>query len=404
MGYRSDNWWVSNFDYNPEVTKKWNLAKKVSLHDVTLRDGEQTPGVVLSVEDKVEIAKMLDDLGVERIEAGMPAVSEEDREAIKRITALGLKAKIFTFARAKKEDIDMAVDCHADGVIIEIPTSRPKLLYQFPKWTDDDVIELSIEVIGYAKEKRLETVYFGYDTTRADEDFLFRLYDRIVKEASPDSIGIVDTMGSALPSAMYYIVRKVKERYPGMKVEVHCHNDYGLAVGTSFAAVEAGADVVHAAINGMGERCGNTALEPVMVGLKTLYGLDNPYHCELLKKVSDRVEEISRFKKPVNQPFVGDNDYIRESGIGIDLVENTPLAMFAVTPSYVGNKSGIVLGKKSGVTSIEVKLQKLGLPPVEKELGKKILAEVKEYSITTKHLLNDEEFLAIVKKYTHQGA
>jgi methanogen homocitrate synthase len=397
--WHNDQWWVSPFNYKEEVTSTFNLPKSVAIHDATLRDGEQTPGIVLTKENKIEIAKLLDSVGIDRIEAGMPAVSEEDTKAVKEIAQLGLNAKIFTFARAKESDIDLAVECGADGVIIEIPMGRPKLQYQFGKWTDDDVIQISVDICKYAKSKGLEVVYFGYDTTRADEDFMFRCYERVINEGKPDSIGIVDTMGCILPSAMFALVKKIKATFD-IKVEVHTHNDYGMAVATSLAAVEAGAEVIHVCINGLGERTGNAAVEPVVVALKTLMGFDVPYNLDKLKSVSDKVEEITRFKKAVNQPFVGRNVYVRESGIGIDLVMNTPLAMFAVEPSLTGNVAGVVLGKKSGAKSIDVELERLEMKnDYTPEQKKEILLMVKNFGIANRKILSDEEFKTIISEY-----
>ncbi|MFA6841405.1 MAG: hypothetical protein WCR05_11555, partial [Sphaerochaetaceae bacterium] len=299
--YIGKEFWVSSANYEDAVRKKFALPQQVSIHDATLRDGEQTPGIVLSHDEKVEIARLLDSVGVDRIEAGMPAVSDDDRIAVRKIASLGLSAKIFTFARAKREDIDLAVECGAQGVIIEVPTSVPKLKYQFPRWTEDDVVSMSVDIVSYAKSKGLETVYFGYDTTRADFGFLTKLYDAVIGTGKPDSIGVVDTMGCILPSAMGYFVRRIKERYD-IKVEVHTHNDYGMAVATSFAALEAGAEVIHCCVNGLGERTGNAALEPLLVGLETLYGYRGKYRLDRLKQVSDRVEEITGFGKAVNQP------------------------------------------------------------------------------------------------------
>lgn len=396
--WKSDKYWTSHYNYLEDFRKDLKLPKKIKIHDATLRDGEQTPGIVFSAQDKVEIAKMLDELGVDRIEAGMPAVSSQDKEAMKKITALGLKAKIFSFARANKEDIDLAVECGVDGVVIEIPVGRPKLMYQFKKWTDDDVINISVEMIKYAKEKGLEVVYFGYDTTRADFDFLKRLYDKVVYEGKPDSIGIVDTMGCALPGAVKELINKLKGLYPNMVFEIHPHNDFGLATATCFSAVEAGAEVIHTCINGMGERTGNAALEEVMVGLKILYGIDLPYKIEKLNEVSKRVQEIANTKLAVNKPIVGDSIFYRESGIGIDLVLNTPLAMYAMDPKLIGNKSKVVLGKKSGLKSIDVKLEelKLSLPEDKKDL---VLKEIKELGIAKKGILTDCEFKEIINKY-----
>lgn len=396
--WQNEKWWVSPYNYEPEVLKQYKLPSKVIIHDATLRDGEQTPGVVMSVADKVEIAKLLDSIGVERIEAGMPAVSEADRQAIQQITQMGLKAKIYTFARGRIEDIDMAVECGADGVIIEMPTSVPKLKYQFPKWSEQDVIDISLKAVQYAKQKGLDVVYFGYDTTRADLGFLFRLYDTIIGEGKPDGIGIVDTMGCATPGAINWLVKTIKSKYD-IRVEIHTHNDFGMAVATSMAAVEAGAEVVHTCINGLGERTGNAALEPVLAALQTMYGLSGQYKLDQLKKCSDRVEQISKVTKPVNQPFVGKNVYVRESGIGIDLVQEKPLAMFAVSPELTGNQAGVVLGKKSGLRSIEVTLDKLGIEHPDEATMRNILNDVKNYSIEHGTLVSDDEFLKIYRNY-----
>ena len=183
--FKEDGWWVSPYNFADEVREGFDLPPKVEIHDATLRDGEQTPGVVFRKEDKIEIARMLDHVGIERIEAGMPAVSQEDFEAITAIGKLGLKAKIYTFARAMTVDIDKAVDCGAHGVVIEIPIGYPKLKYQFG-WTWEDVLRKSVDCINYAKKKNLHTVYFPYDTTRARDEDLESLLRSIKEHTSPD--------------------------------------------------------------------------------------------------------------------------------------------------------------------------------------------------------------------------
>ncbi len=248
--YRENEWWVSPYNFVPEVRSTFQLPARVSIHDATLRDGEQTPGVVFSVADKVAIAEKLAEIGVDRIEAGMPAVSEQDFQAIKEISRLGLKSKIYTFARAINSDIDKALECGCHGVIIEIPIGYPKLKYQF-KWTWEDVLKKSIGVINYAKSRGMHVVYFPYDTTRAREEDLTNLLTRMMQEAPPDSVGVVDTMGCVLPEAMKYLVRLVKS-ITKLPVEVHTHNDFGMAVATELAGVEAGAEVVHSCANGLG--------------------------------------------------------------------------------------------------------------------------------------------------------
>ncbi len=389
-------WWISPYNFSEEVVKSFDLPPKVQIHDATLRDGEQTPGVVFRKEDKVRIAKGLDEVGVERIEAGMPAVSSEDFEAIKEISKLGLKSKIFTFARALKSDIDSAVECGANGVVIEIPIGYPKLKYQFG-WSWEDVLKKSIDVINYAKERKLYAVYFPYDTTRAREEDLDNLFSGIMKYSSPDSIGIVDTMGCALPEAIQYLVRKAK-KLTGLPVEVHTHNDFGMGVATELAAVTAGAEVVHSCINGLGERTGNAALEELMMGLHVLLGMDTPYKFDKITKLAKLAEEISGIKIPRNKPVTGEGNFTRESGIGVDLVIKTPLAMFATDPKFTGREGKIVLGKKSGKLSVKYYLEKLGIKNVSEEQTMEIVKKVKKLGINKRTLLNEEEFKNIVKE------
>ena len=199
--HEEGKWWVSPYNFVSEVRDELELPGSVQIHDATLRDGEQTPGVVFSIEDKIAIAQKLDDVGIDRIEAGMPAVSPQDAEAIREISKLGLKSRIFTFARAMKADIDMALECGAQGVIIEVPIGYPKLVTQFG-WTWENVFEKSRDVINYSREQGLYTVFFPYDTTRARPEDLTSLCKAVMNESPPDSIGIVDTMGCATPEAI----------------------------------------------------------------------------------------------------------------------------------------------------------------------------------------------------------
>src|SRR2546427_3519317 len=199
--HRLDQWWVSPFNVTDEVRGSFSLPSRVQIHDATLRDGEQTPGVVFSVADKVAIAEALAAVGVDRIEAGMPAVSDDDVAAIKQIARLGLTSRIYTFVRALTADIDKSLECGAQGVILEVPIGYPKLLWQF-KWTWEDVLRKSVEGVRYAKAPDLDVVYFPYDTTRAREEGLTNLLTRLVQNAPPDSVGIVAPLAGVLPDAM----------------------------------------------------------------------------------------------------------------------------------------------------------------------------------------------------------
>jgi isopropylmalate/homocitrate/citramalate synthase len=392
--FREHEWWVSPYNYAPEVRNTYDLPARVSIHDATLRDGEQTPGVVMSVADKIAIAEKLDEIGVDRIEAGMPAVSDQDFQAIKEISRLGLKARIYTFARAMNADIDKAIECGCHGVIVEVPIGYPKLKYQF-KWTWEDVLKKSVGVINHAKSRGLHVVYFPYDTTRAREEDLTNLLTRIMQEAPPDSIGVVDTMGCILPEAMKFMVRMVK-KLTNLPVEVHTHNDFGLAVATELAGVEAGAEVVHSCANGLGERTGNAALEELIVALHVLYGYDTHYDLARLPELGELVSRISRFPIAANKPILGDRNFTRESGIGVDLVVKEPLAMFGTHPALTGRRGEVVLGKKSGKLSITYNLEQLGITDADDEAVGEMLKRVKDKGIEKRGLLTQEEFREIV--------
>ena len=395
--FQEDKWSISPYNFEEKVLEQFELPKKVKIHDATLRDGEQTPGVVFRKEDKVRIARLLDEVGVDRIEGGMPAVSEEDFQAIKEIAGLGLKAEIFSFARALPVDIDKALECGCTGVIIEIPIGYPKLKFQFG-WTWEDVLRKSVSCINYAKEKGLYVVYFPYDTTRARNDDLTNLFTGIVKDSSPDSVGIVDTMGCALPETIKYLVRKAKA-LTGLPVEVHTHNDFGMAVATELAGVAAGAEVVHSCVNGLGERTGNAALEELIMGLQILLGMDTDYRFDRILPLCRAVEEISGISIARNKPVTGERNYTRESGIGVDLVMKKPLAMFAVAPALTGRTGEIVLGKKSGKASVEYMLSSLGITDMGDDTINKVVQEVKARGAAKRGLLSVEEFIEILSVY-----
>ena len=395
--YHEENrWWVSPFNLNSEVRHTYQLPPRVQIHDATLRDGEQTPGVVFSVADKVAIAEKMAEVGVDRIEAGMPAVSDQDFQAIKEIAKLNLPSKIFTFARAMRADIDKSLECGAHGVIVEVPIGYPKLQWQF-KWTWEDVLRKSADVVNYAKQRGLYVVYFPYDTTRAREEDLTNLLTRMMQDAPPDSIGIVDTMGCILPEAMKYMVRLVK-KLTSLPVEAHTHNDFGMAVATELAAVEAGAEVVHSCANGLGERTGNAALEELIVALHVLYGYETHYKLDKLPELGELVRRLSGLPIAVNKPILGSRNFTRESGIGVDLVIKEPLAMFGTHPSLTGRAGDIVLGKKSGKASITYTLEQMGITGTSDEAVNEMLQLVKERSIEKRGLITPEEFRDIADR------
>jgi len=242
----------------------------------------------------------------------------------------------------------------------------------------------------------MHVVYFPYDTTRAREDDLTNLLTRLMQEAPPDSVGVVDTMGCVLPEAMKYLVRLVKS-ITNLPVEVHTHNDFGMAVATELAGVEAGAEVVHSCANGLGERTGNAALEELMVALHVLYGYETHYDLGKLPELGELVSRISRFDIALNKPILGERNFTRESGIGVDLVVKEPLAMFGTHPALTGRRGEVVLGKKSGKASITYNLEQMGITDADDDAVSEMLRRVKDKGIEKRGLLSPAEFKEIVE-------
>lgn len=393
MYYRENAWWTSPYNEKAEVQEAGVPKHTVTIHDATLRDGEQTPGVVFTSDDKLRIAEKLVAAGVTRIEAGMPAVSPDDFRAVERISSTFPEAQVYSFARAMNVDIDKARDAGAKGVVIEIPIGFPKLRDQFG-WTWENVLEKSIDCINYARTQGLHVVYFPYDTTRAREDDLEKLLKNVMQQCPPDSIGLVDTMGCATPQTIQYMTRWIKRLTNNLPVEVHCHNDFGMAVACELAGVMAGAEVVHSCVNGLGERTGNAALEEIILNMNILMGMDTPYHLDKLGDLCATVEQISGIPAAPNKPFVGSRNYTRESGIGVNLVCEKPLAMFATDPRFFGREGDIVLGKKSGKASINYMLEQQGVAATDEQIAE-MLAQVKSLGTQKKRLLTAEEFATI---------
>ena len=270
--WKTKNWHVSSWNYLEEVTKGFKPPKKVRIHDVTLRDGEQQAGIIYTKDDKIRIAEKLAEVGVHRIETGMPAVSPMDEAAIREIVKRNLGPEIFCFSRCIVDDVKRAADCGVKGVVIEIPVSG-HMVKQAYKWTLDKAVELSIKATAAAKACGLYTVFFTIDGTRAEMDFLLTLVNRVATEGHMDAFTLVDTFGVLNPQAASYFTRKVKERVT-KPIEVHFHSDFGLGVANTIMAVLSGAEVIHSTVGGIGERCGNAAMEETVMALLTMYGID----------------------------------------------------------------------------------------------------------------------------------
>ncbi|NJE13161.1 LeuA family protein [Thermococcus sp. LS2] len=398
--WKNENWFVSLYNYAEEILKNSKAPKKVLIHDTTLRDGEQQPEITFGKEDKIKLAILLDEAGVDRIEAGMPVVSKEDKEALKELTKLGLNADIFAFARCLKRDVDLALECDVPGIVMELPSSAHIIKTAY-KWDLDKAIERAAEAVRYAKEHGLYVTFFTIDATRAEWEF----FEKVLKtvENDMDSLTLADTFGACSPFAIMELVRKVKETID-VPIEIHAHNDLGMATANSLAAVYAGAEVVHVTVNGIGERCGNTPLEEIVLALKLFLNVDTNVKLDKLFDLSRAVESRSGVPVPPQKAVVGKNAFRVESGIiaewWYNVKDNYPLEMFPYRWDLVGrSEPEIVLGKKSGKATIEHMLEDIGIKEYNDEVVLKILDDVKERSLLKKGPLSKKEFIEIVDKY-----
>jgi isopropylmalate/homocitrate/citramalate synthase len=398
--WKTDNWFVSPWNYLEEVTKDFHPPKKVIIHDITLRDGEQQAGVIFTKDDKIRIAEKLAEVGVHRIEAGMPAVSPRDEAALKEIVKRNLKPEIFCFCRCVVDDVKRAADCGVKGIVIEIPASA-HLVEQAYKWPLEKAIDLSVKATAFAKEKGLYTVFFTIDGTRTDLKWLLDLVDRVAREGHMDAFTLVDTFGVLSPQAASYFTKKVKERV-SKPLEIHFHSDFGLGVANTIMAVLSGAEVIHSTVTGIGERAGNAPMEETVLALLTMYGIDVGIDYSKLNELSKLVQTLSGTQVPSNRPFIGEGAYTIESGIVTgwfkNAFEKNPTTVFPVHPDFVGHDAPkIFMGKKSGADNIEIWTKKLGIQLSEEE-ALAVLQEVKLKSHDLKRVLSESEFKKIVKK------
>jgi isopropylmalate/homocitrate/citramalate synthase len=365
----------------------------VGLYDTTLRDGEQTVGVVFSPEQKLEIARALDEAGIDRIEAGFPRVSAEDAHAIELIRDAGLAAEIWGFSRAVRADVEALVELGLKASVIESPISDGKLA---ALGISREVMLERIHSAGsFAAEQGIRVAFFGVDSTRADLEFVRRAYEAAV-EAGADEVVVVDTLGIAAPEAAAFLVGEVSDRL-GADVPVHWHghDDFGLATAAAVSAVQAGARWVHGTVNGMGERGGNADLTEVALALEALYGIPTRLRLQAVRELSAQVEELAGTPLAPWKAVTGENLFTRESG-AVAAQFHDPPAIEPYSSELVGAERRIVLGKKSGLESIRIKLDELGLALPEDELPA-VLEAVKRTGTRKRSVLTDGEFRRIVR-------
>jgi isopropylmalate/homocitrate/citramalate synthase len=386
-------WCVSELNQKPEVQGQTHFPRRLKFYDTTLRDGEQTIGVSFDKGEKLQIAKMLDEVGVDRVEAGMPVVSKEDKEAVELILKAGLKAEIWGFCRAVKGDIDACIDVGVKHIICEIATSRYKMdAYNF---APEDVLGKVLDSLQYAKARGLYTAFYAGDATRADPSFLETIYKKAVEEGKADEVIMVDTLGVATPETMFYLTRKVRQ-WVKVPIMIHCHNDFGMATACTVASVRGGAEYAHVTLNGLGEKTGNADIAETAMAAK-LYGIPTSIDMKKLYPAAKLAEKLSKIPLSPLKPVVGENVFKKESGVTVAQLISFPPAVEGYSPELVGREREVLLSKKSGKRSVEYKLKKLGVQATANQVNE-LLKEVKELGMKKKGLVSDDEFRRIVEK------
>lgn len=365
-------------------------TKNIRIFDTTLRDGEQTPGVSLTIEDKIEIAQQLSELGVDTIEAGSPMSSEGEKKAVKEIAKAGLKPEICALARTTRSDIDHAIDCDVDAIHVFIPTS-PIQMKHAVGLTPEQVLSATTEAVEYVKRHGLICEFSPMDATRSETSFLTQVC-QVAERAGADRINIPDTVGIMAPQRMYHFVGVLKKAVE-TPISIHCHDDFGMAVANSLAAVEAGASQVHATINGLGERAGNASLEEVVMALHIIYNLKTNINTRLLYSTSRLVSSLTGISVQANKAIVGENAFAHESGIHTRGVTEKPLTFEPIDPELVGRTRKLVAGKLAGTRGIKAELEEIGIHPTEDQL-REIVQRVKALGDKGK-MVTDADLLAI---------
>ena len=402
--FKEDKFWASHLNFLPE-NNMGMAGRQVNIHDVTLRDGEQTSNLAFSLSDRIRIAEALDDLGVARIEAGMPIISEEVRKGIRKMVDQNFNSDVVGFCRTNRLDVDLSVDCGVKTVIVE-HVMNPYLIQQAYGIDKQKVIDNCVDVVSYAQENGLQTSFMGWDMTRCDDlDFLEDVYKQIFAQCSPASIILVDTLGCALPRAAGYLVKQFKTWLPEAVIEYHNHNEFGLAIGGVVEAVAAGAETIHTSINGLGERTGNAATEEVAMMLEVLAGVDTGLNLNKLMETSILLGNLTNQTIPRNKPIVGRGLFDMESGIAVDIMRkfkatgfDVPEVSGAYAASMVGQQEGLpVLGKNSGRATINYFLEKLGYTATDDQISE-LTERVKAEGRVQRKLLSETQFKGLCEK------
>ncbi|MCJ7445376.1 MAG: homocitrate synthase family protein [Methanotrichaceae archaeon] len=362
----------------------------IEICDVTMRDGEQMPGVVFSPDEKLDIALRLDEIGVDVIEAGFPVVSTAEMIAVREVCNLGLNAKISALSRSVKRDVDAALDCGVDMVCVFIATSELHLKHKL-RMSCPEAIKCALDTVEYAKDHGLIVRFSAEDATRTDLETLKKLYKK-AEEYHADYVSVADTVGIMNPRTMYYLISEIK-KVVTIPICMHCHDDMGLALANTLSGAEAGAYQLHTTVNGIGERAGNTPLEELLVSLRLQYNIDQ-YDLSKLKDVSRLIESYSGVSVPKNKAIVGSNAFAHESGIHVAAVLEEPRTYELFSPEMVGAARHIIIGKHTGAKALRYITQRMGYRLKDNELI--VLAEKVKMCSELKRPINCEELRKLI--------
>lgn len=370
----------------------YNPPSDVMIYDTTLRDGEQTPGVTITTDEKITIAEKLDKLGVDVIELGFPAASLGEQETFKQVTKLGLTSQISGLARALPKDIDKAIDSGADYIHTFIGTSPLHRDYKL-KMSKEEILNQAVTAVEYIKDHGITAEFSCEDATRTELDYLLEVYGA-VQDAKVDKINVPDTVGVTIPIKMNELITKINEKI-NVPISVHCHNDFGLAVANTLAAIEAGARQAQCTINGLGERAGNASLEEIVMALTKSYNINTKINTQLLVNTSETVSRITGVKMPPNKAIVGENAFAHEAGIHVQGILANSETYEALKPEEVGHKRRIVLGKLTGANAVRAKLDEYNINLSEEQFDE-LFAKIKSLGDTGKNI-TDIDFRSIAE-------
>ena len=377
------------------LNREGKRMQKTKLLDTTLRDGEQTAGVVFSKGEKIYISQMLNEVGIEQIEVGIPAMGNEEKDTIKEIVKKNLSTSLIGWNRGKIEDIQHSIDCGLEAVAISIPTSDIHIEHKL-KSNREKVMDMMVTVLEYSKKEGLYVSINAEDASRTEDLFLLEFF-KAAEQLGANRVRISDTLGILNPISTFNKVKYFKENL-NIEVEVHAHNDLGMATANAIAGAMAGADYLSVTVNGLGERAGNAALEEIIMALKYSVGVDKDYDMRKCKKLCEYVAKASNRFIPEWKAITGEKIFWHESGIHVDGVLKNPLTYEVMNFEDLGLKRGIILGKHTGTSAIKYKLLELTNEVVDDISLRKILELVKSKAIFLKRALSDEELLDIYEK------